>query len=75
MPTTFPTQPDSARQAQKLKALTREQIQQINEFLTALGDFGEIHLIVQKGELRYINKLESHKVWSEEGLKGSAPGA
>ena len=58
----------------KPKVLTREQIQQINEFLLAIGEYGEIHLIVQRGELRYINKLESHKVWCEEGLKGPAAG-
>jgi hypothetical protein len=56
----------------KLKALTREQIQQINELLLVIGDYGEIHLIVQRGELRYINKLESYKVWGDEGLRGPA---
>jgi hypothetical protein len=63
-----------SKNSHKSKGLTREQIQQINEFLLAIGDYGEIHLIVQRGELRYINKLESYKVWSEDGLKGSVSG-
>lgn len=40
--------------------LTVEQIEQIDEMLETLGEYGEIHLIVQRGELRYINKVESH---------------
>jgi hypothetical protein len=71
----MPTSPlnplGAAKNSQKLKGLSREQIQQINEFLLAIGDYGEIHLIIQRGELRYINKLESHKVWGDDGLKGS----
>lgn len=75
MPTSPLNTSGLAKNSQKSKTLTREQIQQINEFLLAIGDYGEIHLIVQRGELRFINKLESHKVWNEEGFKGSAPGA
>ncbi len=46
---------------QKLKNLTPEQVQKIDEFLTSVGDYGEVDLIVQHGELRYINRVESHK--------------
>jgi len=63
-----------AKNCRKPKALTPEQIQQINEILSAMGDFGEVHLIVKSGELRYINKVESYKVWSDDGLKGSGSG-
>ncbi len=74
MPTS-PLSPSVApKNSQKTKGLTPEQIRQINEFLLAIGEYGEIQLIVQRGELRYINKLESHKVWGEEGLKGPMPG-
>jgi hypothetical protein len=52
--------------SQKAKTLTPQQIQRINEFLRAMGDYGEIHLIVQRGELRYINKVESFKVFGDE---------
>lgn len=45
----------------KLKKLTPEQVEEINEYLASIGDYGEIHLIVQHGELRYINTVASHK--------------
>ena len=44
-----------------VKILTPEQIKEINEYLDSLGQYGEIHLIVQRGELRYINTVASHK--------------
>jgi hypothetical protein len=47
----------------KRKFLSLEQIKQIDEVLTQLGDYGEVHLIIQHGELRYINKVESYKAW------------
>jgi len=47
-----------------LKRLSDEQLKMIDEYLDSVGDYGEVHLIVQNGELRYINKLESHKVWA-----------
>lgn len=51
----------------RLKKLTVEQIAQIDEFLVSIGDYGEVHLIVQRGDLRYINKVESHKARHDEG--------
>jgi len=50
----------------KPKELTAEQIEQINLVLASLDDYGEVHLIIQHGELKYINKVESHKAWSDE---------
>ncbi len=51
-----------------LHKLTLDQIRQIDALLTSLPDFGEVRLIVQKGQLRYINKVESYKA-GEEGPK------
>jgi len=51
----------------RLKKLTVEQIAQIDEYLFSIGDYGEVHLIIQRGDLRYINKVESHKAWNDEG--------
>lgn len=45
----------------KLSKLSPEQIEEINEYLTSVGGYGEIRLIVQNGELRYINTVASHK--------------
>ena len=41
-------------------------VHQINEVLASLDDYGEVHLIIQHGELKYINKVESHKAWDDE---------
>ena len=49
--------------------LTVEQIEQIDELLVSLGDYGEVHLVIQHGQVRYINKVESHKAWNDEKVK------
>ncbi len=56
--------PDLAH-ALGLEFLTVEQIQRIDQLLRAVGEYGEIHLIVQRGELRFINKIESFKAPSD----------
>jgi hypothetical protein len=43
-----------------LAVLTSEQVKCIDEMLEDVGEYGEIHIIVQRGELRYINKVESY---------------
>ena len=52
-----------------LKKLNIDQIKRIDSLLASLGDYGEIHLIVQHGELRYINKVESYKAWKDDDRK------
>ena len=47
----------------RLKKLTGQQVEQIDELLSLLEEHGEIHLIVQRGVLKYINKLEKYKPW------------
>ena len=42
-----------------LKVLTPEQVRHIDKLLAALGEGDELHLIVQRGELRFLNKIES----------------
>ncbi len=54
----------------KLKKLTADQIQQIDDFIASVGDYGEVHLVIQRGQLKYINKMESHKAWNDEGGHG-----
>ncbi len=49
-----------------LLKLTLDQIKRIDEMLVDVGDYGEVHIIVQKGELRYINKVESYRLWNKE---------
>ena len=54
-------QDDSTFKALTLRKLTLEQVRRIDEVIASLNGYGEVHLIVQHGELRYINKVESFK--------------
>jgi hypothetical protein len=60
-----PRQPSSLT-GLKLKKLTAEQIEQIDQLLASLEEYGEVQLVIQRGELKYINKMESHKAWRDE---------
>lgn len=60
------SQDTSFSKALKLKKLTPEQVKHIDEVLASLGDYGEVHLIMQHGELRYINKVESFNARKNE---------
>lgn len=46
----------------KLNRLMPHQVQKIDDYLTSIGEYGEVRLIVQNGQLRYINKLVSYMV-------------
>ena len=50
----------------RLKKLTLDQVKHIDEVLASLGEYGEVHLIIQHGELRYINKVESFSARKNE---------
>lgn len=52
----------------KLKKLLPDQVRKIEEMLTSIGDYGEVRLIVQNGELRYINKMESMRAVEKKGV-------
>ena len=58
---------DQAATGLKLKKLDLEQVKDIDEMLASVGEYGEVHLIVQHGELRYINRVESHRAWKNDG--------
>ena len=60
------SQEKSAFNTLHLKRLTLENVRHIDEILASLGEYGEIHLVVQRGELRYINKVQSFKAWKNE---------
>lgn len=53
---------ENKAQSEQLEMLTLQQIVMIDNLLKSLGQFGEVHLIVSHGELRFINKVESYKV-------------
>ena len=50
----------------KLRFLNPAQVKRIDDLLAQLGEYGELHLIIQHGELRYINKVESFKAWKTD---------
>jgi len=59
--------PDHSRPKQlQLKKLTVEQVRHLDDLLDSLEEYGEVHLVVQQGELRYINKVESFKAWKDD---------
>ena len=53
---------ENTSHSEQLEMLTLQQIVMIDNLLKSLGQFGEVHLIVSHGELRFINKVESYKV-------------
>jgi hypothetical protein len=50
----------------KLLRLTLEQVKRIDAMLADVGEYGEVRIIVQRGELRYINKVESYNLRDRE---------
>lgn len=47
-----------------LPALTAEHRQQIERALAEVGDYGEVRLIVEKGRLRFIQRVTSEEAAS-----------
>jgi hypothetical protein len=47
---------------QSLKALTPEQIREIDRALEEVGPFGEVRLVKAKGKVRFIQRLESREL-------------
>lgn len=52
-----------------LKKLKPEQVQKIDDYLTSIEEYGEVRLIVQNGQLRYINKMISYLVSARKPKK------
>jgi len=50
----------------KLKKLTGPQVEQIDELLARIEEHGEVHLIVQRGILKYVNKVEKYSAWKPD---------
>jgi hypothetical protein len=54
--------------------LTRSQALMIDEALSAVGEYGEVRLIVQKGRIRYVVVEKSHDAlkWEAGDLRGES---
>ncbi len=63
----FAKDDEPATSGLKLKKLDLDQVRHIDDMLASVGEYGEVHLIIQHGELRYINRVESHKAWKSPG--------
>ena len=50
----------------RLRFLKPAQVKLIDDLLSQLDEYGEVRLVVQHGELRYINKVESFKAWKND---------
>ena len=46
----------------RLRVLTADQVLRIDDLLDAIGEYGEVRLVVQRHQLRYINQVQSYKV-------------
>jgi hypothetical protein len=57
------------------KFLGDSQVQMIDEALSAVGDFGEVRLVVQKGRIRYVVIQKSHDAlrWEAEAVRQVEP--
>lgn len=42
--------------------LKLSQIHQIDSMLDEIGEFGELHLIIEKGSLKYVEVVKSRKL-------------
>jgi hypothetical protein len=48
------------REVSLLRFLSPSQVAMIDEALAALGEFGEVRLVVEKGRLRFVVTQNSH---------------
>ena len=49
-----PDQPEDFTEQSSLTFLAARQVSMIDEALSSLGDFGEVRLVVEKGQLRFL---------------------
>lgn len=56
-----------------LKFLSESQVRMVDEALSAVGDYGEVRLVVQKGRVRYVVIEKSHDAlkWEVGALRGN----
>jgi hypothetical protein len=57
-----------------LRFLSESQVRMIDEALSAVGEFGEVRLVVQKGRIRYVVVEKSHDAlkWEAGDLRGES---
>lgn len=53
--------------SEPLMLLTPEQVLQVDRALASIGPFGEVRLVKVRGQLRFIQKLDSHDLLRGNG--------
>ncbi len=48
------------RRSKRLRFLRASQVEMIDEALSAVGEYGEVRLVVDKGRLRFVVTQDSH---------------
>lgn len=51
----------------RLKFLSPREITVIDDLLASVSPFGEVHLAVQKGKLRFVSSVKSHDAFQLTG--------
>jgi hypothetical protein len=64
------------REVSLLRFLSPSQVAMIDEALSALGEFGEVRLVVEKGRLRFVVTQNSHDAlkWQPGSLNREGAG-
>jgi hypothetical protein len=71
-----PTQEfDQRRNRHGYRTLDPHQVDLIDAALFKVGAYGEVHLVVEKGRLRFIVMQTSHDAltWQPDGFEGTDP--
>ena len=65
-----------SREVSLLRFLSPSQVVMIDEALSALGEFGEVRLVVEKGRLRFVVTQNSHDAlkWQPGSLNRKGAG-
>ena len=73
--TDTPSRNANPNSTKPLKFLGRPQIEMIDEALEAVGPYGEVQLIVEKGRLRFVVTKNSHDAlkWHPNAIGGPEP--
>ena len=66
----------SERRHKPLRFLRSSQIEMIDEALSAVGDYGEVRLVIDNGRLRFVVIQDSHDAlrWQPGSLKKRGAG-
>jgi hypothetical protein len=63
-------QQESVALSEPLTLLTPDQVLQVDRALASIGPFGEVRLVKVKGQLRFIQKLDSRDLLRGNGNSG-----